>query len=148
VIVKDTLYMSSYQGRVVSIDIRRGQLSWTRKLSSFSGVSYTDSGLFLSDDKDSIWALDSQNGATLWKQEKLKARQITRPVPINKSLVVADFEGYLHFLSAFDGHFQARLDTDGSGVIVPPQEVNGRLYVITRSGELYAFEIEDSATLN
>jgi len=147
VIVKDTLYMSSYQGRVVSIDIRRGQLSWTRKLSSFTGISYTDSGLFLSDDKDSIWALDSQNGATLWKQEKLKARQITRPVPINKSLVVADYEGYLHFLSAFDGHFQARLDTDGSGVIVPPQEVNGRLYVITRGGELYAFEIEDSATL-
>ena len=147
VIVKDTLYMSSYQGRVVSIDIRRGQLSWSRKLSSFSGVSYTDSGLFLSDDKDSIWALDSKNGATLWKQEKLKARQITRPVPIDSSLVVADFEGYLHFMSAFDGHFQARIETDGSGVIVPPQEVNGRLYVITRDGELSAFEIQDKGTL-
>jgi outer membrane protein assembly factor BamB len=142
VIENDTLYMSSYQGRVISLDIRRGQLNWSRKLSSFSGVDFSKSGLFLSDDKDSIWALDSTNGATLWKQEKLKARQITRPVSVKNVLVVADFEAYLHFLSPFDGHFLARIETDGSGVIVPPIEHNGRLYVITRDGELSAFEIE------
>ena len=142
VIVKDALYMSSYQGRIVSLDIRRGQLNWSRKLSTFSGVEFSSSGLFISDDKDSIWALDSSNGATLWKQEKLKARQITRPVGIKKSLVVADFEGYLHFLSPFDGHFQARVETDGSGIIVPPIEQNGRLYVVSRSGELSAYMLE------
>jgi len=142
VIEKDQLYMSSYQGRIVSIDIRRGQLSWSRKLSTYSGVGYSSSGLFISDDKDSIWALDSANGATLWKQEKLKARQITRPVAIKNALVVADFEAYLHFLSPFDGHFIARVETDGSGIIVPPIERDGRLYVITRDGELSAFELE------
>lgn len=142
VIEKDMLYMSSYQGRIVSIDIRRGQLSWSRKLSTYSGVSYSSSGLFISDDKDSIWALDSSNGATLWKQEKLKARHITRPVAIKNALVVADFEAYLHFLSPFDGHFIARVETDGSGIIVPPIERDGRLYVITRDGELSAFELE------
>lgn len=142
VIEKDMLYMSSYQGRIVSIDVRRGQLSWSRKLSTYSGVGYSSSGLFISDDKDFIWALDSSNGATLWKQEKLKARQITRPVAIKKALVVADFESYLHFLSPFDGHFIARVETDGSGIIVPPIERDGRLYVITRDGELSAFELE------
>ncbi|MCW8934186.1 MAG: outer membrane protein assembly factor BamB [Gammaproteobacteria bacterium] len=142
VIEKDMLYMASYQGRIVSIDIRRGQLSWSRKLSTYSGVSHSNSGLFISDDKDAIWALDSSNGATLWKQEKLKARQITRPVTIKNTLVVADFEAYLHFLSPFDGHFVARVETDGSGIIVPPVERDGRLYVITRDGELSAFELE------
>ncbi|MCW9046536.1 MAG: outer membrane protein assembly factor BamB [Gammaproteobacteria bacterium] len=142
VIEKDVLYMGSYQGRIVSIDIRRGQLSWSRKLSTYSGVSYSTSGLFVSDDKDAIWALDSTNGATLWKQEKLKARQITRPVAIKNALVVGDFEAYLHFLSPFDGHFVARVETDGSGIIVPPIERDGRLYVITRDGELSAFELE------
>ena len=142
VIEKDMLYMSSYQGRIVSIDIRRGQLSWSRKLSTYSGVEYSNSGLFISDDKDAIWALDSSNGATLWKQEKLKARQITRPVSIKNTIVVADFEAYLHFLSPFDGHFMARVETDGSGIIIPPIERDGRLYVITRDGEMSAFEIE------
>ena len=148
VIEKGALYMSSYQGRVVSIDIRRAQLNWSRKLSSFSGVEYSKAGLFTSDDKDFIWALDSSNGATLWKQEKLKGRQITRPVSVKNSLVVADYESYLHFISAFDGHFQARIETDGSGVIVPPIENNGRLYVITRSGELSAFELGSKGTAN
>ncbi len=144
-IVKNTLYMASYQGRVVSLDIRRGQMNWSRKLSTYSGVGYSDAGLFISDDKDSIWALDARNGATLWKQEKLKARQITRPVHIDKSIVVADFEGYLHFLSPFDGHFQARIETDDSGVIVPPIEHDGRLYVVTRDGDLYVFKIMQDA---
>ncbi len=140
-IINDTLYMASYQGRVVSLDIRRGQMNWTRKLSTYSGVGYADSGLFISDDKDSIWALDTSNGATLWKQEKLKARQITRPVSIGDSIVVADYEGYLHFLSPFDGHFQARIDTDGHGIIVAPIVHDGRLYVMTRGGELFAFQL-------
>ena len=142
IIVGDTLYMASYQGKTVSIDIRRGQLNWSRKLSTYTGVEYAPSGLYLSDDKDHIWALDSSNGATLWKQEKLQARKITRPVAMNKALVVADFEGYLHWLSAFDGHFLARIDTDDSGILVPPIVHNGRLYVITRDGELFAFEVK------
>ncbi|VAW60227.1 Outer membrane protein YfgL, lipoprotein component of the protein assembly complex (forms a complex with YaeT, YfiO, and NlpB) [hydrothermal vent metagenome] len=141
-IVDDTLYMASYQGKVVSIDIRRGQLNWSRKLSTYSGVEHSYSGLFLSDDKDHIWALEASNGATLWKQEKLQSRGITRPVVMGKALVVADFEGYIHWLSAFDGHFLARIDTDDSGVIVPPVVHNERLYIITRDGELSAFEVK------
>lgn len=141
VIRDDTLYMASYQGRVVAIDIRRGQLSWNRKLSSYSGVEYTPSGLYISDDRDHIWALDPANGATLWKQEKLKARQLTRPVAMKNTLVVADYEGYLHWLSPFDGRFVARAETDGSGVLVPPIVHNGVLYVISREGELGAFSI-------
>ncbi len=143
VIKKDTLYISSYQGRIVSIDIRRGQFNWSRKLSTYSGVEHATSSLFISDDKDFIWALDASNGATLWKQEKLKARQITRPVSIKNTLVVGDYEGYLHWLSPFDGHFLARVDTDGSGILVPPIEHNGRLYVVTRDGELSAWSIQD-----
>lgn len=141
VIKNGTLYMSGYQGRAVSIDIRKGQLNWSRKMSSYSGVSYDKSGLYISDDNDFIWALDAANGATLWKQDKLKARKITRPVSIKKSIVVADFEGYLHFLSTFDGSFQARIETDDSGIIVAPIEHNGHLYVFTREGELSAYEL-------
>ncbi|VAW70529.1 Outer membrane protein YfgL, lipoprotein component of the protein assembly complex (forms a complex with YaeT, YfiO, and NlpB) [hydrothermal vent metagenome] len=143
VIVDDTLYIASYQGKAVAIDIRKGQVIWSRKLSTYTGVEYASSGLYLGDDKDHIWALDSANGATLWKQEKLQARRITRPVVMGKTIVVADFEGYLHWLSAFDGHFLARVETDDSGVIVPPIVHNGRLYVITRDGELFVYEINE-----
>lgn len=144
VIKDETLYMASYQGRVISIDVRRGQSNWVRKLSTYSGVELAGNALFISDDKDHIWSLDASNGATLWKTEKLMYRKLTRPVAMKNTLVVADYEGYLHWLSAFDGHFMARIETDGSGVIVPPIIHNGKMYVLTRKGTLSAYSIQST----
>ena len=142
VITDDTLYMASYQGRVVSLDIRRGQLNWSRKISTYTGVEQAGSNLFSADDKDHVWAFDMSNGATLWKQEKLAARMITLPVAMKNTLVVADFEGYIHWMSQFDGRFLARVETDGSGVIVPPVIHNDVIYILTRDGELSAYTIQ------
>ena len=135
------LYMASYQGRVVAIDVRRGQLSWARKMSSVSGVELSASYLFSSDERDHIWALDKNNGATLWKQEKLKARQISLPVSMGDTLVVADNQGYLHWLSQYDGHFIARILVDDSGIIVPPVVKGDRVYVQDRDGTVSAFQL-------
>lgn len=142
VIDDDTLYISSYQGRVVALNIRRGQLNWSRKLSSHSGVEYSSSAVYLSDDRDHVWALDAKNGATLWKQDKLQARKLTRPVKFKNALVVADFEGYLHWLSPFDGRFMARVNADDSGILIDPVVENGVLYTVTRDGELIAYSTE------
>jgi outer membrane protein assembly factor BamB len=136
------LYMASYQGRVVAIDVRRGQLAWTRNLSTATGVEISGSGLFSSDARDNLWALDRSNGATLWKQEKLKARQLTKPVVMGETLVVGDFEGYLHWLSQYDGHFIARVEMDGAGILVPPIVKNDRLYVVSREGEVAAYQVK------
>jgi len=137
-----TLYMASYQGRVVAIDVRRGQLLWTRNLSTVTGVEISSSGLFSADARDNLWALDRNNGATLWKQEKLKARQLTKPVVMGETLVVGDFEGYLHWISQYDGHFIARIEVDDSGILVPPLVKNDRLYVISREGKIAAYQVK------
>jgi outer membrane protein assembly factor BamB len=136
------LYIASYQGRVVGVDTRKGQLLWSRKLSTSSGVEVDDSTLFSSDDRGHVWALDSSNGATLWKQEKLQARQLTRPVTMGNTIIVADFEGYLHWLSKYDGRFIARIEMDSDGILVPPIVKDNRLYVVSRGGEVAAYEIK------
>jgi len=144
VLSSDVLYMASYQGRVVAIGTRRGQLQWSRKLSTFTGIEVDNSTVFSSDARDYIWALDRNNGATLWKQEKLKARQLTRPVEMGEAIVVGDFEGYLHWLSKYDGHFIARIEMDGDGILVPPVVKNNRLYVISRGGEVAAYKLNNN----
>ena len=140
-LVDGVLYIASYQGRLVAIDIRRGQLLWSRKLSTYTGVELNASSVFSSDERDHIWAFDRSNGATLWKQEKLHARRITRPVVVGNTLVVGDYQGYLHFMSIFDGHFVARVQADESGFIVEPLVWQNRLYVLTRGGTLFAYQI-------
>ena len=136
------LYIASFQGRIVAIDITRGQLLWSRKISSYSGVELNGNSVFAADERDHIWAYDRSNGATLWKQEKMTARKITRPTAIGDTVVVGDYEGYLHFLSAFDGHFVARIKVDSSGFVVEPQVQDGVLYAITRAGLLSAYQIK------
>ncbi|MCW8853176.1 MAG: outer membrane protein assembly factor BamB [Gammaproteobacteria bacterium] len=136
----NVLYIASYQGSVIAIDVRKGQLIWRRKLSTYTGVEVAGSGVFSSDEHDHLWALDNNNGATLWKMDKLSARQITKPVAMEDAIVVGDSQGYLHWVSQYDGRFLVRVESDGSGFIVPPLVKGDRLYVLSRDGELIAYQ--------
>lgn len=147
------LYAASYQGRVAAIDVFRGQFLWARDFSTHTGVVLDDKALYSSDDKGNIWALDRMNGATIWKQDKLAYRNLTRPTIIGDYLAVGDFEGYVHILSRYDGHFVARyqlgqFDDIGwelaSGIIVPPITMgNDRLAVVTRGGIAYLLTLRE-----
>ena len=145
------LYAASFQGRVAAIDVDRGQFLWARDFSTHTGVILDEKVLYSSDEKGHIWALDRLNGATLWKQEKLAFRKLTRPTIIGEYLAVGDFEGYVHLLSRYDGHFVARYQLGqyddlgwdlGTGIIVPPIVFrDDRLVVVTRGGIVYVLRL-------
>jgi outer membrane protein assembly factor BamB len=139
------LYAASYQGRIAAIDVTRGQFIWARPFSSHTGVSVGSEAVYSSDDRSHIWALDRNNGATLWKQDSLQARNVTRPVIYKDYLVVGDLEGYIHVMSRFDGRFVARTQVDSVGILVPPVVDGDRLLVLTRDGDLVAYTIKESA---
>jgi outer membrane protein assembly factor BamB len=139
------LYAASYQGRIAAIDVTRGQFLWARSFSSHTGVSVGKDAVYSSDDRSHIWALDRNNGATLWKQDKLQARDVTLPVIYKDYLVAGDLEGYVHVMSRFDGRFVARTQVDSVGILVPPVVAGDRLLVLTRDGDLAAYTIKESA---
>lgn len=144
------LYAASFQGRVAAIDVQRGQFLWARDFSTHTGVTLDSKVLYSTDDRSHIWALDRYNGATLWKQEKLQARNVTRPVLMGDYVVVGDFDGYLHVMSRFDGHFVARIAVGGhdeenvgeNGILVPPVIDGDNVLVKTRNGMLHAYNIK------
>ena len=139
------LYAASYHGRIAAIDVTRGQFLWARSFSSNTGVSVSKDAVYSSDDRSHIWALDRNNGATLWKQDKLQARSVTRPVIFKDFVVVGDFEGYLHVLSRLDGRFVARVQVDSDGILVPPIVDGDSILALTRDGYLAAFTLAESA---
>jgi len=147
------LYAASFQGRVAAIDVDRGQFLWARDFSTHTGVLLDEKVLYSSDEQGHIWALDRLNGATIWKQEILAHRKLTRPTIIGDYLAVGDFEGYVHLLSRFDGHFVARYQLGqyddlgwelGTGIIVPPIVFrDDRLVVVTRGGIVYVLRLHE-----
>jgi len=140
VIVGSAICAVAYQGRVACFDLATGSQIWARELSSIAGLDIGGRHLYVSDDKGAIHAFDRDTGATLWKQDKLFMRNVSRPVAIGRRLAVADFQGVVHLLSGDDGAFLARATTDGSAIVAPPRRLAGgdAFVVQTRNGGIYA----------
>lgn len=152
------LYAVGYQGRLAAIDVTRGQFLWARAFSSETGLSIDDKAVYTTDDRGHIWAIDRFNGATLWKQDQLTARRVTRPVIDGDYLLVGDYAGVLHVLSRADGSFVARdqVGDEDSGMLIPPvslTEPSGWVIVTLRNGDVLAVSIkqllaENQASIN
>lgn len=132
----------AFQGRVACFDLGNGNLVWARDMSSAAGLDIDSRYLYVSDDKGAVHALDMASGASIWKQDKLSLRRLTAPVARRGYVAVADAEGIVHFLSREDGSFIARLETDGSPVVAPPQKLGNGVLVQTSEGGIYAIEAE------
>ncbi|MBI3574143.1 MAG: outer membrane protein assembly factor BamB [Gammaproteobacteria bacterium] len=140
-IVRDTLYAASYQGKIVAVDMRAsGRLLWTRDASTFSGMDAGRGNIYLSDEKGHVLALDQTTGASVWKQDKLRGRGLSAPAYINGYVVVGDYQGYLHWLSAEDGRFVARHRVGSDAVTARAIPGVQALYVLNQGGSLAALQ--------
>ncbi|HEX6692901.1 MAG TPA: outer membrane protein assembly factor BamB [Burkholderiales bacterium] len=129
---------ATYQGRIACFEAASGRQLWARELSSVTGVSVDARYAFVADERGTVHAFDRSNGATLWKQEKLAYRQLSRPLAAGATVVVGDFEGQVHFLSRESGDFVARYPA-GAAVRAGPLALSGAaLLVQTSDGGLYA----------
>jgi len=129
---------AAYQGRLACYEASTGRQLWARDVSSLTGVSVDPRYAFVSDDRGAVQAFDRTNGRSLWKQDKLAHRQLSRPQPVGDLVAVGDFEGYVHFLARETGAFVARFATDGTPVRAAPKAIPGGVLVQTQNGALYA----------
>jgi outer membrane protein assembly factor BamB len=140
-VMGDTVYAVAYQGRVVALERSSGRELWARDMSSFHNMSADEHALYVSDDQGRVWAFDRSSGAALWKQEKLRKRSVSAPVLFGNYLVVADFQGYLHWLARDDGRLVGRYHVDDAGLVNAPYPVAKLLYVLGRDGVVVALRI-------
>lgn len=140
VVVDGIVYVAAFQGSVAAIEIETGTIFWSREISSFAGLGGDAEHLYVSDDLSHIWALDPSNGASFWKQETLHRRNVTAASVMGETIVVGDYQGYLHWLSVDDGRFVARQLIDDGGVSHAPVVVGDILYVYGNNGELQAIQ--------
>jgi outer membrane protein assembly factor BamB len=132
----------AYQGRVACFDATTGAQIWARDLSSIAGLGIGGRHLYVTDEKGAVHAFDRESGSSLWKQDKLFMRSVTRPLALGRRVAVADFQGVVHLLSGDDGAFAARFTTDGSAIVAAPRR-NGEEFVVqTKNGLLHALTVK------
>lgn len=133
------LYVVTYHGRAAGLALESGRILWVKDVSSASGLSLSRTRLALTDREDSIWMIDRRNGATLWRDERLLRRELTRPVFLGDLVAVADFEGYLHFFEADGGDMVARSRASKHAPAAAPLVVGNTLYLLDEEGNLSAW---------
>lgn len=132
---------AAYQGRVSCFDLASGNHLWSRDMSSAAGIDVDARNIYVTDDKGAVLALDRANGATMWKQDKLFMRQVSRPIALSSHVAVGDYQGVVHLLRRDNGAFAARFNTDSSGIAAEPQRVERGFLMQTRNGGLYALTV-------
>jgi len=142
-VVNGIVYVASFQGRVAAVTLSDGRTLWSRAISSHMGLDVDAENVYVTDADSYIWALDQISGATLWKQDKLEYRDVTAPVAVDDYLMVGDLEGYVHWLSKYDGRFVARSQVDGAGILSTPLVTNDTAYILNRDGLLAALQIAE-----
>ena len=140
ILAADGAYAVSFGGDLAAVGLADGRVAWRRPIKSYSGVALLGNVLVATDEDGLVWALDAQTGAASWKQEALKYRKLSPPIAVGDYIVVADYEGYLHWLSPQDGKIVARVRAVRKQVSASMVEKDGLLYVLDRGGRVAAVE--------
>ncbi|HEX7055363.1 MAG TPA: outer membrane protein assembly factor BamB [Burkholderiales bacterium] len=133
---------AAYQGRVACFDASSGRPLWAREVSTLTGVSLDARYAFVADENGALQGLDRSTGRSVWKQDKLSHRRLSRPVPVGELVAVGDFEGYVHFLARETGAFAARYATGDGAVRAPALPLPQGLLVQTQGGALHAIAVQ------
>lgn len=142
-VIGQDVYAAGFQGRVASLAAESGQVLWAREISTYTGISADWNNVYLVSQEGEVISLLRRNGSDAWRQLQLLRRSPTTPVPFNTTVVVGDYEGYVHFLSNTDGSFVAR-ERVGKGMISgAPVAIGSMLYVQSENGTLTAFAVKE-----
>lgn len=135
----DDVFVVGFQGRIAMLARDSGQIWWARDASSYRGFTMDEQNLYLTNSDSVVIAMRRTDGAVLWEMNTLRRRGLTAPAIDGDSLVVGDFEGYLHWLDKATGAIVAREKADGDRITNAAIAGDNGVFVQTDSGKLLAY---------
>jgi outer membrane protein assembly factor BamB len=114
-------------------------------MSSYAGLGADFNNIYVTSDVGAVVALDRRGGTPVWRQEALRLRDVTAPTRYGNTVVVGDYEGYLHWLDPNDGHFIARQRASSDRITAAPLVVGQNVFVQGDDGTVAAFTVQEDA---
>jgi outer membrane protein assembly factor BamB len=114
------VYAVGFQGRVAMLAFDTGQVWWSHEMSSYRGMSLDDENIYVATSEGEVVALRAKTGAEVWRQSALLHRRLSTPAAMEAAVVVADFQGYVHWLDKGTGAIIARTKGSKAPVSTPP----------------------------
>jgi outer membrane protein assembly factor BamB len=135
------IYAVGFQGRVAMLALDTGQVWWSHEASSARGMGIDEDTLYVSTSDGELIALRTRTGAELWRQNALLYRRLSGPGVMDAGVVLADYQGYVHWFDKATGAIIART-RDGNMRVSTDPVVSGNLVaVINDRGQLSVYRV-------
>ena len=134
----DDIFAVAFQGHAVRLARDTGREIWSHEISSYRGLVADALGVYVATADGDVVRLDRASGAERWRQKALERRSLTSPVLQGNRVVVADYQGVMHWLSMEDGSFLAR-SKGGARISGAPQVAGDLIVVQTDKGAIEAW---------
>ncbi len=141
-VVGQDLFVVGYQGRIAMLALDSGQIWWSRELSSYRGLAVDDDALYVTTADSLVVALRRRDGTEIWRQDQFLRRSLTGPAISGGTLVVGDFDGYLHWLDPATGNLLARAKSGGGRISNAPVPAGELLLIQTDTGNVQAWRAD------
>jgi outer membrane protein assembly factor BamB len=139
-VVGENVFATGFQGRTAMLALDSGQIWWAHDMSSYRGLAVDDDNLYVTQSDGIIVGLRQRDGSELWRSDKMKLRRLTTPVLTSTAVVVADFQGYLHWLDKTTGKLVARQRVAKKELISnAPVAAGDTVVVLTDRGRMVAY---------
>lgn len=113
---ENIMFLSSYGGATIALDLQSGKEIWRRNLGSSLPMVIFEQALYLVDNDSRIYALNLGDGETIWQNENYLYRDLTAPTLIEEYLLAGDTKGYVHAINARSGETAGRKKFSITGI--------------------------------
>jgi outer membrane protein assembly factor BamB len=148
VIDRGTVIAISYGGRIAAIEERTGARKWDAPIAGAQTPFVSGNRVYLVSAESSVYALDLENGTTLWKtqlpryenEKKLKDPIVWYgPLLAGNRLILTSSNGWARDIDPKTGAITKEWET-GQDVIAAPIVANETLFLLSQGGTLTAWK--------
>ena len=97
------VYTTNYQGNLNIFDIAQKRSVWTNEISSFYSPIIMRGLLIVAEADSTMKSFSLTSLEESWINEDYLNRELSNPVSYKGSLIVGDFEGYIHIIDPLNG---------------------------------------------
>jgi len=139
------VYTVGFQGKVAMLAVDTGQVWWSHDASSYHSLTLDGDTIYMADADGVVAALKARTGAEVWQQKALLHRGLSPIAVMDDSIVMGDFQGYLHFLDKASGALAARVSTGGARISTQPLVIGDVVVVVNDRGQINAYRAKPLA---
>lgn len=143
VLVDNILYVVTFGGQLVALDVTNNQVVFVKEMASVKSVNVDKSQVYGTTLDGSVIAVDRFTGRTNWESNSLKYRGLSNAVSTENTLIVGDKLGFVHIFDKYTGKIIDRKEakTDVNKLTFQPLNQTARLIVQSQKGDFSLWQV-------